>query len=383
MNRLPRIALAASLGSMAASMMTSVIGATAVRADDELPPLSIYGAARLDVLAADARMSDIAQPMYVMPEASGGGDGELTMTPRLSRVGLGIDPWRIGWHTTGEGKLEVDFSGGSGANAIRLRHASASISLDRLVELVAGQTTDLISPLFPSAQNDTQLLFAGNTGDRRPQLQLAFTPGDRVRVALGVAASGSLSHMDADHDGQVDGMASARPMLEWLLEYRQRFLGDVMRLGVWGHAASAELADGTAYGGTSVGMHLYLPLGRKLVTLGEAYLGTNLADIGGGIGQDFGAMTRRNVHSAGGWLELAALPTDHHMLAVGGSLDTARAADLATGDRTANGTIYGVVRYQPIASLQFGVEYLYWQTRFKDAGRGAANRVDLHLSVLF
>ena len=64
-------------------------------------------------------------------------------------------------------------------------------------------------------------------------------------------------------------------------------------------------------------------------------------------------------------------------------VDTARAADLAPGDRERNRTMYAVLRYQPLASLQLGVEYLYWQTRYRDVGQGVANRFDLHLSVLF
>jgi len=118
-----------------------------------------------------------------------------------------------------------------------------------------------------------------------------------------------------------------------------------------------ELADGTQYSGASVGMHLYLPIARRMVWLGEAYLGDNLADIGGAIDQDFNPMTRRNIHGAGGWLELATLPTERHMLAVGASIDTARDADLAPGDRERNRTMYAVLRYQPLASLQLGVEY--------------------------
>jgi hypothetical protein len=358
------------------------MSATAVA--DELPPLSIYGFARLDVLADDSRMSDIAQPRYVMLEGTGArDDAELTMTPRLSRVGLGIEPWQLSGVVRGEGKLEIDFSGGTGTNAIRLRHASASIVLERMVEMTAGQTADLISPLFPSVQNDTQLLFAGNTGDRRPQLQLAFTPGSRFRAALGLAPTGSISQADADGDGRLDGMASARPMLQWLVEYRQPRRGEVMRLGVWGHAATSELADGTQYSGASAGVHLYLPVVRNVVWLGEAYLGRDLADIGGGIDQGYNMTTRETIRGAGGWLELAALPTERHVLAIGGSLDTARAADLNTGDRERNHTLYGTVRYRPLESLQLGLEYLHWQTRYKDVGRGVANRFDLHLSVLF
>jgi hypothetical protein len=329
-------------------------------------------------------MSDIAQPMYVTLEGTHGHyDGELTMTPRLSRVGLGIDRWQIAGGVTGEGELEIDFAGGAGTNAIRLRKAYASISLAHVVELVAGQTTDLISPLFPSAQNDTQLLFAGNTGDRRPQLQLSLTPGDRFRAAIGVAPTGTISHADADGDGRLDGMASLSPMLQWLLEYRQRLHGDTLRFGVWGHAATSKLADGTQYTGASIGMHLYLPVASELIWLGEAYAGTNLADIGGGIDQGYNAMTRQTIRGAGGWFEVAALPSKHHMLAVGGSIDSARAADLASGDRELNQTFYGVLRYKPLSSLQLGLEYVYWRTKYKDVGEGVANRFDLHLSVMF
>jgi hypothetical protein len=373
----------AAIAAIALIALGSVAGTTARADEGDAPPLSIYGFARLDILADDSRMSDIAQPMYVLREPAGGHyDAELTMTPRLSRVGLGIDPWELSSGVTGEGKLEIDFSGGAGTNAIRLRHAYASLTFGRIVELLAGQTTDLISPLFPSAQNDTQLLFAGNTGDRRPQLQLAFA-GDRLRGALGLATTGSLSRADADADGQLDGMASARPMLQWIVEYRQRLLGEVLRLGVWGHAASSELADGTEYGGASVGMHVYLPITRRVVWLGEAYLGHNLADIGGGIGQGYSPMTGTTIRGAGGWFEVAALPTRRHVLALGGSIDTARSSDLAPGDRERNHTVYGVLRYQPLASLQLGLEYLYWHTRYKDVGQGVANRVNLHLSVLF
>lgn len=376
MNRLSWLALAVSFAPL--------VGSATAHADDDLPPLSIYGAARLDVLADDSRMSDIAAPMYVTLEGTHGHfDGELTMTPRLSRVGLSIDQWDLSNHTTGEGKVEIDFAGGSGTSAIRLRHAYGAITLDHIVELLAGQTSDLISPLFPSAQNDTQLLFAGNTGDRRPQLQLSITPGDKFRAAIGVAATGALSHDDLDGDGQIDGMASPRPMLQWLLEYRQRLHGDVLRFGVWGHAASSELADGTQYTGASAGMHLYLPVASEMVWLGEAYAGTNLADIGGGIGQGYNVMTHQTIRGAGGWFEVAALPSSNHMFALGGSIDTARSADLASGDRELNQTFYAVLRYKPLSSLQLGLEYVYWRTKYKGVGEGVANRFDLHLSLLF
>ena len=107
-----RIALLASLS----------LPAALAHADDESPPLSIYGWARLDILANDSRMSAVEQPEYVLREPETGlFDGEMTLTPRLSRVGLSIDQWQIDddEEMIGEGKLEIDFAGGSGTNVIR------------------------------------------------------------------------------------------------------------------------------------------------------------------------------------------------------------------------------------------------------------------------
>lgn len=368
---------------LAASLLVPAI----THAEDEAPPLSMYGFARLDVLADDSRMSDIHQPLFVMREPAGGAfDGELTMTPRLSRLGLGIDEWELDDDDKlkGEGKLEVDFGGAGGVNVIRLRHAYAQVAIKNKIELLAGQTWDLISPLFPSAQNDMQLLFAGNTGDRRPQLRMSIYPTSKVRIAVAAAASGTLDPRDHDGDGQLDGMASATPMLQGLIEYRKRMRGDTaMRVGVWGHIARDELANGTRHPSRSIGAHVFLPAAPKMVWIAEVYGGNNVADIGGGIGQSINATTGRTIRAIGGWAEMAILPTRKHMLAAGASGDFARDSDLEMGDRLANRTAYGVLRYKPKESLQIGLEYLYWKTQYKGMSSGVANRFNMHLSVFF
>ena len=370
-----RIALLASLS------FTGV-----AHAEDESPPLSIYGWARLDILANDSRMSAVEEPEYVLVEPETGlFDGELTMTPRLSRVGLSIDQWEIDddEKMTGEGKLEIDFAGGSGTNAIRLRHAYATLTAFEHAELLVGQTADLLSPLFPSTQNDTQLRFAGNTGDRRPQLRLSAY-GNHIHVGVAAAASGLLDESDMDMDGQNDGMASGRPMLQWLVEARARGPKDaVMRLGLWGHVARQELDDGTRHAAKSVGMHFYAPYSDDLIVMGEGYVGDNLSDLGGGIGQGVNATTGKPIRSMGGWVEAAFLPTKKHMWSVGTSIDTARSEDLEVGDRRRNRTIYSVLRYKPRPALQLGLEYLNWRTHYKGMSDGIANRYDVHFTVFF
>jgi hypothetical protein len=355
-------------------------------AEDEAPPLSIYGFARLDILANDSRMSSLDQAAFVETEpGTGQVDGALTMTPRLSRIGLSLDRWQLtDEFFAGEGKLEIDFGGsGDGTSVIRLRQAYGAVNVKNRAELLVGQTTDTVSPLFPAAQNDTQLRFAGNLGDRRPQLRLAGLPSKKLYVAVAAAASGVLDQADRDFDGQLDAMASAMPMLQWLVEGRHRTKdGNDLRVGISGHVARTE-ADGVRTASSSVNLHVFVPIEGHVAVLGEAYSGKNLADVGGGIGQGVNAMTGEAIRSSGGWAEIATFPTARHMIAAGASIDTVREEDIEPGDRRRNSTGYGVLRYKPKPALQLGLEYLYWRTRYKDMSDGRANRFDVHFSVFF
>ncbi|HTM21496.1 MAG TPA: hypothetical protein VL172_13340, partial [Kofleriaceae bacterium] len=71
-------------------------------AADETPPLSVYGFARLDFIVDDAPLSDAESPFFV-DQPAGGTGSEMAMHPRLSRVGLSLDQWRIDSGIEGEG----------------------------------------------------------------------------------------------------------------------------------------------------------------------------------------------------------------------------------------------------------------------------------------
>jgi hypothetical protein len=369
-------------------MIVAVLSPRLAVAEDDSPGLSIYGFARLDVLSDDARMSNAASADFVLPQTmqSATGEGDFAMTPRLSRVGLSIDQWRVTERfITGDGKLEIDFAGGEGTSQIRLRHAYATLAVKHKLQLLAGQTWDLASPLFPSAQNDAQLRFAGNLGDRRPQVRLEAT-GERIHVGVAASATGARERMDLDNDGKPDGVATEVPMLQWLVEIRQRANGNIARVGMWGHKSYEDGLDSRERRGRSIGMHAFIPLSRRVVALGEGYVGENLADIGGSVGEKVELMNpvdMKAIRSVGGWLELALLPTRKHMLAVGSSIDTAIDRTVEDGHRTSNRTTYGVLRYMPKPALQLGLEYLVWKTDYKAIGSVTANRLNLHASVFF
>ncbi|HEY4182785.1 MAG TPA: hypothetical protein VGM90_38400 [Kofleriaceae bacterium] len=350
----------------------------------DAPPLSVYGFARLDVLANDSRMSDVSQPFWVMPEpAAGRVDSEMTMSPRLSRFGLSIDEWDLGGDMTGSGLIEVDFGGGQGVNALRLRHAYAKLVFDQFIEVLAGQTWDLASPLAPTVQTDTQMLFAGNTGDRRPQLRMSLL-SKHVRFGVAAAATGTLDQRDLDGDGQLDGVASGTPSIQGLLEVRGgRGLDSDGRLALWSHVGTDALANGDRTTASAFGLSFILPATRAVRFQGELYFGSNAADIGGGIGQGVNKMTGKPIHAYGGWFEGAFAATDKHLLALGVTMDRAREADLEMGDRTQNQTMYAALRYKPRSALQLGLDYLHWVTDYAGMSDGVANRFDAYLSVFF
>jgi hypothetical protein len=353
---------------------------------DQAPPLSIYGFARLDLIVDDAPMSDAQRPFYVESEAARTGDSEMSMHPRLTRLGLSIDEWNLAGGIDGEGKLEVDFQNGGTESraAMQLRHAYFALSIADKLEVLAGQTWDLISPLFPAANNDSLMWNAGNTGDRRPQLRLTATPTDKARIAVAFAMPGAVDAQDLDGDERLDGLEAATPMVQGLVELRARVRGQTpARIGVWGHVGKEELGDGTEYDTGSIGAHFFLPLADVLTLLGEVYRGRNLSDIRGGIGQGVNRVASEEIDATGGWLELAAVITPRHMIALGNTLDLPDAGDLEDGDREKNLTFYAVHRYRPHRALQLGIEYIRWFTAYKNLRNGSANRVNLHLAMIF
>lgn len=368
------------------AVLAAVAGAPTAHADRR-PALSIDGFVRLDMIIDDSPMSDIRQPQYVLPEADPTATLGFSLHPRLSRIGLNMEQWRpFDVPIFAEGRFEVDFQGDTANAAIRLRHAFFTLDFRKRVELLAGHTWDLYSPLFPATNNETLMWNAGNTGARRPQLRLTVSPTDRWRLAAGMGQTGGLDTVpgDADLDGSgvADSAEPGAPMLQWLLEYRERVLTRTpTRIGIWGHLGhDPGLGDQTVRS-WSIGAHLFLPLSRRLTFLGEIFHGRNLDDIRGAIGQGINPVTGTAITATGGWWELAYVPTQRHMLAAGLTMDVPRTDDLEDGARDSNVAGYLVTRYRPSKSLQLGVEYNYWRTGYKNGFEGTVSRFNLHVTL--
>ncbi len=375
----------------------------------------LYGFARADMDVDSRKMfAGPHLPFWVLspddPRAQDRDDGDFTLHPRLTRLGLDTEapPVALLNDARLSGKLEVDFfnmlpdrNSGTSNSRQFLRIRQAYVALDwQHVHVLAGQTWDLISPLYPAANFDVVMWNAGNTGDRRPQFRVVWDPWfNKGRIIASVAAGSpsAVDSQDLDADQVVDVEESRRPTLQARVALNQPswIEGQTWELGVWGHDAAyridqaAAIAGQREFGSHAFGIDLRLPVGRRLLVQGEGWRGKTLADIRGGVGQNVNVITGQEIHAQGGWAEALYAFTDWYTLGVGFTIDdpedsevtpfvvrageTQNAALIRTG-RTLNRSYYVVNRFPLGSGLLLGIDWMLFHTTFRGIAPGSNNR---------
>ena len=101
----------------------------------------------------------------------------FNMTARQTRLGFTVRR-KTGDAPPISGRVEIDFYGDGAENKNRpqLRHAYLEVPWPKQgLDLVAGQASDVISPLVPTTINYTVAWWVGNIGYRRPLAKLTRT----------------------------------------------------------------------------------------------------------------------------------------------------------------------------------------------------------------
>jgi hypothetical protein len=344
------------------------------------PTLHPYGFVRLDFIAGDSRLSNIQFPFFAESEPDDR-SAETSIHPRLSRVGLDLMPFNVTESAQVAGKIEIDFqNGGRESREVpRLRHGYLTLGTP-MFELLAGQTWDLIAPLFPTANADSLMWNAGNLGDRRPQIRATAKPpaGDgSLRLAVAVGQTGAVDGQDRDMDMRIDGQ-DGLPTAQALAELKIA----TVTAGVWGHVARETVdATNTDSNSMAVGAHGKVEIGKAAVQ-GEVWYGQELSDVRGAIGQAVNGMGEE-IAAAGGWLEVAVKPIPQSTTAVGFTIDDPVDDDIDVGQRSRNYVAYLAQHIRPWKAFQVGAEYLFWTTDYKEAEQGRVNRIDVHLTAFF
>jgi hypothetical protein len=363
-------------------------------------PVQFYGFLRLDAYYNSARMNNIILPFTVSPEdgtAVDDDDAGFALDPRLTRVGMDLRMGDVSG-TDVNGKLEIDFAnfptGSAESRATpRIRLAYVDLFWEEF-GLRLGQDWDIISPMFPAANGETLMWNAGNTGDRRAQIQGRWAPpGSRfsVKAALGLTGAVTNEDLDAGAPGATperDGFDSGLPHLQ--LRGAVKFDGPVekkpVELGAWGALGRTE--TDTSFGGQKrfdvniLGADFQVPISDRFSARGEAWTGQNLGDFRGGIGQSISS-SGDEIGSVGGWAELGFAATDKLRYHVGSTLDDPDDDDLDNNRAERNFTGYvGTVRDWK-CGLRTGFDVIYWATDWKGNEDGDGYRLNLYFQYNF
>ncbi|HYY95015.1 MAG TPA: hypothetical protein VE713_10880 [Pyrinomonadaceae bacterium] len=360
--------------------------------------IKLYGFLRLDMIFDSQQPNNFQSILFIKspdPRAGGNQNGDFTMHPRLTRLGLDWSGPRIARLGGAKlsGKLETDFQNGGteSRQIIRIRHAYLNLGWKEF-SILAGQTWDVVSPLFPTVNSDTLQWNAGNIGDRRPQLRIAYEPkaGEgKFSFVGGVGLTGAIDSLDLDANGVRDGEESGRPNVQARVGFSHP-LGAKERVasfgvsGLYGFMKTARpVAGRTEFRSQVVNVDFTLPVANRLAFKGEGWWGRNMSDFRGGAGQGVNAANGRAIRSRGGWGEANIKFSRYFSMNPGFSTDDPVDADVPSGGRTRNRSFYIANRITPGGNFLVGADYLRWKTNFKGFLSGIDNRVNIFLQYGF
>lgn len=315
-----------------------------------------------------------------VPYGGGTDDDAMHITAREMRLGLNFS-WSENGYTT-KAKLEYDFYGlgaqPSGLNAMEnkatsmLRHAFLEVTRGRW-SVLAGQTSDVISPLVPATVNYTVCWAQGNIGYRRPQIRVSTWAGlgDKAKLKAAVAATRTIGS-DLDHDGIDDGMDAPLPTVQGRLGLDMKFgESGSAAVGVSGHYGIEKwgIDDSTETGSWSFNTDLMFVVNKRVAVSGEFFVGQNLGTYFGGILQSVNPMNNE-IFSMGGWGMVSVKPAGRLTVNAGYAFDDPDDEDFELPEdmpetfKDKNSVIFGNLMYALTSTVTAMFEVSYLKTEY-------------------
>ncbi len=360
--------------------------------------LKFYGFARVDVLYDDSKPDNSQVPFFIRSEddvaaiganVARSGDSTLVIHPKLTRFGFDV----TGPAVDGLGgakvsaKIEVDFyntAGSESREALRMRHGFVKLAWES-TSLLLGQFNDVISPLFPIANNDGVMWNFGNLADRRPQIRFEATPaageGSKFIFQLALGLTGAVDGQNIDAGTNVsslDGVDSGTPTIQVRAGYNGKhpWLGKgSWEVGLWLHTATEELAEEAApvngedsWKSQAFGLDLRLPVTESIELQLEFWQGENLDDVRGGIAQGVNTTAAdpdqgEVIGAKGGWLQASYKVGDTWTLYLGYAFDDPDDGLPAAAARDKNTCLYLANRLR-FGKVTLGADYLNMKTEW-------------------
>jgi hypothetical protein len=323
--------------------------------------VSFSGKVKTDAAYDTDQNNSTGSYVIYMSDSPTGGDN-FTITPLETRLAMNM---KKGEALTG--KVEVDFySAAASATAtgaatlpenkttVMLRHAFVKAQLTESQSIIAGQTSDVFSPIVPSTLNYSVAWGIGNMGYRRPQLRYELAASG---LSVQVAAASALDAQDA-----------ASPHLQGRLGYTLKNADQkILTVGIsgvsgWTDAARTEKVEAGA-------LDLVVALGKMFSLSMEYHSGRNLSDYLGGILQGTN-INDDEIGTTGYWVQLKAKLTDKICLNIGMTSDDPEQDDLAASltneMKDLNTSTFINIRAKLNESLEAGLEFMNCSTTYFD-----------------
>jgi len=340
---------------------------------------------KADLIYDQTRVSVGDYAIYV---PAGPENDVMNITARETRLGLNFF-WKdqeCGIRT--DAKLEFDFYGlgASKSNdfskenkpAPMLRHAYIKVTKGNW-SLLAGQTSDVISPLVPKTVNYTVAWGQGNIGYRRPQFRISgiMPVTDAFKIKTAVAASRTLGG-DLDGDEIDDGADSAIPTFQGRLAFCSKF-GDSgkVELGISGHYGKEEYTkeevdtSEVAIESWSFNVDFFLKPNDIITLSGEYFTGQVLGSYLGGVLQSVNPLNQE-IGSKGGWGMVSIKPCKKLMINAGYAWDDPDEDDFAIPEspgaghsfKDLNSCIFGNIMYSLTSNVTAMLEVSSLKTTY-------------------
>jgi hypothetical protein len=342
-----------------------------------------YGYIKADMSWDQQTTNDGNYVMYVKP-FTGSKSEQFNMTAKETRLGFWIENKDHSDFTV-KGRVEVDGYGSESTENkghLMLRHIYVEVACP-LGTLLAGQTSDVISPLVATTLNYSVGWGIGNIGYRRPQLRLATTLAKSLSIDLAAVRpiGDDLSvQISTVTDSIDDGKASGSPHYQG----RLGFSGSFLKIGVSGHYGRLKARNSTNtahenYETKSINGDIQIPF-KKLLVKGEYFKGENLKTY---LGSILNNDTIAGVRSHGGWVDATYALTSSFKVVAGMGKERVNENDIAANARDANRFAFGNFQFTARHGVMYGVEVSQYKTDYKDAPDALSNRVQASCKYSF
>ena len=324
-------------------------------------------------------------PSLAFPSAPGSSVGGVGGT--LAQTVLAIDvtgPRFLGAETSAN--AEVDFGGGippieygAATGIVRLR--TATVRLDWAKSAInIGQDVPFFSPLSPTSYATVEspaLSWSGNLWVWTPQIQAEhrFTLNDESSVLVQGGVLDPFTEEIPQFQGRIAsaGEESRVPAVAARVAWdRSTASRHPFTFGIGGYRARQRYKPFPEVGSWTLNADLKIPLGSRFAVSGEAYRGQAAGGLGGGIWTSISYPEATTPHSgihplqsAGGWLQLKAMPTARFEINGAFGQDENFSRDFVSFPYAADGstplkknrTEFVNLIYKPNSILLFALEY--------------------------